>query len=221
LLAQAHLSGSSAHEVNRAILRQLDESEEELRNSREPIPIASKKAEVAPRIEIVLRSKKINLTCVTTISELRAISVSLPAHAAQQLAISRSKRDQITSTAMIGAEHQSFVFEFSERAHDVARSKRRTIAPDRDHFVIAKIRECLHSILESFRKIGALLRMNAPGALAPICRGEVMHIDPGQAAVAKRRQGQELSCRLRKRAPLELDMNFLSEYEEGSARHPL
>lgn len=81
-------------------------SKQKQRESRQRIAAAGENLEVSPGIEIMLNRQERDLRSSTALAKLSTIRVLFPSHSAQQLPIGGTKRDQITTAAMIGTEHK-------------------------------------------------------------------------------------------------------------------
>ena len=104
--------------------------------------------------------QKEDLLLSAPVTKLGAIRVLLPANTAQQFPIGATKSDEVTATAMIGAENQLLRPQLRETSLDVARAQPRAISPDRDDFVIAKLRNSLDCVFKACGKTATNLTMN-------------------------------------------------------------
>ena len=72
----------------------------------ERVTAAGKEPDVGPGIELVLNGEQANVGRQAAVAKLRAIGVSLPTHAAEQIPITQTKRDKIAATTMIWTENE-------------------------------------------------------------------------------------------------------------------
>lgn len=156
------------------------------------------------------------------LKQLGAIRIFLPAHVAQQRTIGTTECDEITPAAMIGTEHELFRLQFDECPLDVESAQRRTIAPDRDDFVIAQPRHRFNRALEAGRKGWADLAMDEWRRHAfSAGGGEQMDIDRGRKFGIKRRKTQERPGGHRERTSRLVYTCLLGEDEDSASEHAL
>ena len=200
--------------------RDADQPEQERREPRERITAAREKSDVGPGIEIMLHRQEKNLRCAAASPQLGAIGVLFPSHATQQFPIGGTKRDQVTTAAMIGSKDKPVRRELRKRAFDVVRAKTRTIAADRDHFVVAEQRDSLDRVLETRRKIRARLPMHMWTGLCRITsRREEMDIDRRRNLRPKRGKIEQWPCGDGERTPRQIDPRFVGENEKSTSAH--
>jgi hypothetical protein len=140
--------------------RDANEAEQKEREPRQRIAAPRKNPDVSPRIEIMLNRQQKDVLVSAAIPKLGAICVLLPAHAAQQCPIAGTKRDEIAAAAMIRSEDQFSRYQLRESALDVDRAEPRAIPADRDHFVIAELRDSFDRVFKAGREIPARLPVN-------------------------------------------------------------
>lgn len=68
--------------------------------------------------------------------------------------------DEITTAPVIRPEDEFLRRQLRESPLDVARAKSRAIPPNRDNFVIAKLRDSLDRVFQASGKVAARLPMN-------------------------------------------------------------
>ena len=101
----------------------------------------------------MLEGQQANFRGQAAAAKLRAIGVPLPAHAAEQIPVTQTKRDQIAATAMIWSENKFLRLQFSKGIFDVDRAKTRAIAADNDNFVVPKLIDFLDRIFQPRREV--------------------------------------------------------------------
>lgn len=206
--------------MDEADARCADHAEQKYREPRQRIAGARENPDVGPGIEIVLHRQEKDLRCSAAFPKLGAIGVFFPTHAAQQFPIGGTKRDEIATAAMIGAEHERVRRELRESALDIFRAKARTIAADRDYFVIAELRDPLDRVLKARREIPARLSMHlATGNGRITSRSEKMDINPQRNFRSKRGEIEERPSGDGERTSRQFDMRFVGEDENSSSGH--
>jgi hypothetical protein len=155
--------------------------EQECSESRQRITAASENPHIGPRVQIVFNRQQEDLLVSAPMAKLCAIGVLLPANAAQQFPSGGTESDKITAAAMVGTEDELLRRQLRESALDVAHAQLRAIPPDRDNFVIAKLRDSLDRVLKARREISAGLPVNAGTGRDRTSRGrEQMNISRGR-----------------------------------------
>ena len=94
------------------------------------------------------------------IAKLSAIGISLPFHAAEQLPVSQTKRDEIATPAMIRPEDQFPRRQLNESPFYIDRAKTRAIPSHGDHFLISELGNLLDRVLKARREIPPGLAVN-------------------------------------------------------------
>jgi hypothetical protein len=220
LLPHPHLLGRDTDEMNQPSPGGADHPQQEYCEPGQRIAAARENPEIRPGIEVMLHRQEKNLLCPTTSPQLGAISVLFPSHAAQQFPIGRTKGNQIATAAVIRTEDERVRRELGESALDVVCVKAWTIAADRDHFVIAKLRDSLDRVFKARRKIPARLSMHlATGNGHITSRREKMDIDRRRNFRAKRGKIEERPGGEWERAPRQFDRRLVGEDENGSSGH--
>ena len=126
----------------------------------------------------MLNRQEKDLLFFASIAKLGAIGVLFPAHVAQQLPIAGTKRDKITTAAMVWAEDQFLRLQLSESLVDVGRAKSRAIPAHRHYFVVAQLRDAFDRVFKASRETSPGLPMNAGTSGARALRGrEQMNIN--------------------------------------------
>jgi hypothetical protein len=139
--------------MDEAGARRADNAEQKLRKTSQGRIGIRKHSQVVPRIEIVFNRQQENVPGSATLEQLGAIRVSFPAHAAEQFAIGRAKRDQITTAPMVRTEDELLRRQLSEGLLDVERAKARAIPAHRDHFIVAELGDSFDRVLKTRREI--------------------------------------------------------------------
>lgn len=220
MLAHPHLLRGDTDEMDELRAGNADHREQECREPRQRIAAPSENPEVRPGIEIMLHRQEKDPRRSATSPELGAIGVLFPAHAAQQFPIGGTKRDQITTAAMIRTEDELVRRELGKRLLDVVRVKTWAIPSDRDHLVIAELRDSLDRVFKTRREIPACLSMHVAAGDGRIAsRREKMDIDRRRNFKAKRGKIEEGPGGDGERAPRQLHMRFVGEDENGSSGH--
>jgi hypothetical protein len=177
LLAHPHLLRSETEKVGDARADGARYIHQKRRETRQGAAATREQSQVVPRIKIVLACQQKNFSRITTPPKLGAIGVSFPANPAEQSPISRTKRNEITPTAMIGTKHEPSALQLRERVFDVGRAQTRAIASNRDHFVITKSCDCFDGVLETRLKTVADLPMDRRGSRGvSVTGGEKMNV---------------------------------------------
>ena len=161
MLANANSLLCEIDKLGDGVVQPADESQQESSKPGEGIAVAREEAKVGPGIEVVLEGEQRNFRRTASAAQFGAIGVLLPPNAAEQRTIARAKRDQVTAAAMIRSQHQEPGLQFRKSPFDVARTKTRAIAADRNDFVIAQLMDFLDGILQPFGKSAAVLLVHA------------------------------------------------------------
>lgn len=103
----------------------------------EGVAAAREEPDVGPGIEFVFEGQQANFRGQAAIAKLRAIGVLLPTHAAEKSAITQTKGDQITATAMIWSENKFSRPQFRKGIFDIDRAKTGAVAADDNDFIVA------------------------------------------------------------------------------------
>lgn len=121
---------------------------------------------------------------------------------------------------MIGTEDERVRRELRESALDIFHVKAWTIAPDRDHFVVAQLRDPLDRVFKARCKIPARLSMHlATGNGRITSRSEKMDINPERNFRSKRGEIEKRPRGDGERTPRQFDMRFVGEDENSSSGH--
>jgi hypothetical protein len=220
LLAHPHLPGRETYETDEASAGRANNANQKQREPRQGLSASSKNPHVGPGIEVLLNRQKVNMFVSATIPKLGAIGVLLPAHAAQQFPVGGTEPDQIAPAAMIGPDDQFSRRQLSESALDIDRAKPRAVPPDRDDFIIAKLRNSFDGILQTRREITASLPVDVkPRSDLFLRRGEKMNIGVRQNFGANGSDIKEWMRRLRERTARQIDVDFVGEYENSASGH--
>jgi hypothetical protein len=220
LLAHPHSLARDADKTDEARGRGANYPKQKRGQPRQRIIAARENPHIGPGIEIMLNRQQENVFVSAPLAKLGAIGVLFPAHAAQQLSIGGTERDQIATTAMVRPEDQFSRRQLSKRALDIDRAKPGAIPADRDYFVIAQLRDFFDRVLQARGETPADLTMNMwTGNRRFPSRCEKMNIDRGQNFVADGGDIKEPTRRFRKRTPREVDVDFVGEYEHGLSGH--
>lgn len=202
LLPNPHSLRNDADKSNDSWRSQTAHARDKGREMSERFAGAGEQAQIAPRIEIVFDRQQEHVCRTRAPKQLRAIGVSLPAHAAKQSAIGRAEPDEITTASMIGAEDQFLRNELGERLLDVAGAKPRTIPAHRDHFFVAEPGHRFDRVFEAGRKAATKLAMDVGiRRISVTCRYEKVNVDLRRKPGGERGQVQEWPGRHRERPP--------------------
>ena len=155
-----------ADDLNEPGTDSADYLEQECSEPRQQIVAAGENPNICPRIEIVFNRQQEEVFLPAPTAKLGAVGALFPANAIQQFPIGGMERNEVTSAAMIWPENELFRRQLRESALDVAGPKFRTIPPDGDDLVIAKLRYRFDGILEPRREVASRLSMDA----GPGCR---------------------------------------------------
>lgn len=133
--------------------------------------------------------------------------------------IAHPQRDQITTAAVIGSEHEPFGAELGERRRDIARVEPWTIGADEDNLVITESRDLFCGRLQAFGESRAALLVALEtwkGRQFP--RGKQMKIRDRRGG-AKPAKGKKRPEESGQPAPGEIEPDRISKYENSLSIH--
>ena len=148
--------------------------------------------------------------------QLRKIRVALPANATEQMPITRSQRDQVTTAAMVRPEDEPMGAQPREGRRDVLRIEPRTIAPDHHHFIVAERRDSLDGVLEPLAEGRALLQVLVRQTTHKSMPGR-KKVDIGGAVCrrVRRSHGEKRTQGLRQAPLYQVSAELVGENENG------
>lgn len=174
---------------------------------------------IGPGIDVVFHRKQGDGLRAAP-AELCAIRVPVPSNPAQQCAIARPNRDQVTATAMIGPQDQSIVSKLLKSLRDIISRQIGTIAADCDNFVVTQSRQIRDRVFKSLREIAAVLLMglhSGRGERGPGTKD--VHVGRERSRFQKRPRPQQRKSRHGQAAARQIQSCVVGEDEERASRH--
>jgi hypothetical protein len=219
LLTNANSLLREIDELSDGVVQPADESQQESSEAGEGIAVAREEPEIGPGIEVMLKGEQTNVQRTAAMAEFCAIGVLLPPNAAQQCTIARAKRDQVTAAAMVRPQHQAFGLKLRKGSRDIARTKTRAVAADRNDFVIAKLMDSLDGILQPFGKAAAVLLMDAGfrRRSGNATGREEVNVDVCEEFGVERRKLEQTAGGRGERTPGQIDLFRAREDQNGAA----